>query len=65
MFMCVSISFLDFSGDRCEVSKNDCEAQKCEGGGVCVDGIGAYYCDCSAETRKTGDNCNKGEPLQK
>ena len=31
---------LDFIGDSCDVSTNDCAGVTCLGGGVCVDGIG-------------------------
>ena len=30
----------DFSGPMCEVSVDDCAGVVCQGGGVCVDGIG-------------------------
>jgi Mg-chelatase subunit ChlD len=37
--------------------RNECEPNPCEGGGVCVDGIGGYRCICPGG--RTGKNCER------
>lgn len=36
-----------FIGSRCEIDRNDCESQPCLNGGICIDEIGTFKCNCS------------------
>lgn len=45
-----------FTGSRCEVDKDDCQSQPCQNGGKCIDGMGAFQCDCS-DTGYEGTAC--------
>jgi hypothetical protein len=44
-----------FEGDFCETNIDDCAGQACLNGGLCVDGIASYACQC--EGGYTGPNC--------
>ncbi|KAL5971960.1 hypothetical protein TSMEX_000351, partial [Taenia solium] len=35
-----------WGGDDCSKNLDDCEYNKCQNGGVCIDQIGGYTCDC-------------------
>lgn len=59
-----------FEGDRCETDKNDCESEPCLNGGACIDGVGAFQCDCT-DTGYVGpvcqnniDECSTSNPCQ-
>lgn len=41
--------FLGFSGLNCEVNVDDCPGHKCMNGGICVDGVNTYNCQCPPE----------------
>lgn len=51
-------SMPDFVGERCQTSFDDCAAVSCPGGGICVDGVSQYFCECPAGM--VGPDCNKG-----
>lgn len=42
---------------------DDCARRPCENGGVCIDGINAYTCQCPLEYY--GDQCQYGEYANK
>ncbi|KAJ8412621.1 hypothetical protein AAFF_G00129570 [Aldrovandia affinis] len=35
-----------FTGLMCEEDVNECEREECENGGICVNTVGAFYCNC-------------------
>lgn len=43
------LSVLGFSGLNCEVNVDDCPGHKCMNGGICVDGVNTYNCQCQPE----------------
>lgn len=49
---------LGFEGKYCEININDCISSSggspCKNGGVCIDGIGRYDCNCSGTGNYTG-----------
>lgn len=45
-----------FVGVKCEVNLNECQTNPCKNGGVCVDGVANYTCDCT-HTGYMGNNC--------
>ena len=38
---------------------NECEGVICQNGGVCLDGINSFYCNCT--TGYDGTNCENGK----
>uniref|UniRef100_A0A672MX80 Neurogenic locus notch homolog protein 2-like n=1 Tax=Sinocyclocheilus grahami TaxID=75366 RepID=A0A672MX80_SINGR len=56
-FLCHIISFLrlGFRGHNCEENVDDCPGHKCMNGGICVDGVNTYNCQCLPEW--TGQYC--------
>ncbi|XP_050730772.1 protein crumbs-like isoform X2 [Eriocheir sinensis] len=45
-----------YSGEHCEVNDNDCASQPCWNGGLCIDGINDFSCNCDG-TGYVGDVC--------
>lgn len=46
-----------FEGHNCENNVDDCPGHKCMNGGICVDGVNTYNCQCPPEwTGMTGFN---------
>lgn len=45
----LSLSFLGFEGHNCENNVDDCPGHKCMNGGICVDGVNTYNCQCPPE----------------
>lgn len=49
-------------GPRCETNRDECSIEirngepACANGGVCIDGINEFSCDCKG-TGYTGENC--------
>ena len=43
----LAITSAGAAGSLCETKPDDCAENKCQNGGVCVDGIESYTCDCS------------------
>lgn len=43
-----------FTGEHCEHNIDDCPGHGCQNGGVCVDGVNTYNCQCPPHY--TGDN---------
>lgn len=35
-----------YVGEHCELDYNDCEENKCQNGGQCIDAINGYTCVC-------------------
>lgn len=35
-----------FTGEHCEHNIDDCPGHSCQNGGVCVDGVNTYNCQC-------------------
>ncbi|CAD5214217.1 unnamed protein product [Bursaphelenchus okinawaensis] len=35
-----------FSGTNCTTNTDDCQSHQCQNGGLCVDGLGKYECNC-------------------
>lgn len=51
-FKCFSPFFLSlsgFEGHNCENNVDDCPGHKCMNGGICVDGVNTYNCQCPPE----------------
>lgn len=46
---------LSFSGNFCEVNKDDCNGVQCPENQICKDLVGGYECGCPHG--KTGDTC--------
>lgn len=46
---------MSFVGRACEINVNDCSVDPCENGGVCVDIVDGYMCNC--EPGYTGKRC--------
>lgn len=44
-----------FRGHNCEENVDDCPGHKCMNGGICVDGVNTYNCQCPPEW--TGKYC--------
>uniref|UniRef100_A0A8C2EQH2 Notch receptor 3 n=1 Tax=Cyprinus carpio TaxID=7962 RepID=A0A8C2EQH2_CYPCA len=40
---------LSFKGHNCEENVDDCPGNKCMNGGICVDGVNTYNCQCLPE----------------
>lgn len=38
-----------FEGHNCENNVDDCPGHKCMNGGICVDGVNTYNCQCPPE----------------
>jgi hypothetical protein len=61
-YQCVpecAVGFADDDGiaaNGCETNIDDCTADACANGGVCIDGVDGYSCDCSG-TGYTGGSC--------
>ncbi|XP_038063463.1 protein crumbs-like isoform X2 [Patiria miniata] len=47
-----------FSGDNCAININECAVHQCLNGGLCIDGIADYTCNCTG-TGYTGDRCSE------
>lgn len=47
-----------FNGLHCEHNIDDCPGHNCQNGGVCVDGVNTYNCQCPPHY--TGDNFATG-----
>lgn len=45
-----------YTGNRCQTNIDDCAAMPCLNGGMCLDRVASYECDCSG-TGYTGDTC--------
>lgn len=45
-----------YTGSKCEINIDECHSAPCKNGGICVDGINNYTCECS-HTGYTGTNC--------
>ena len=53
-----------FKGDLCELNKDECEKDMCNGadvGGKCVDTIGSFKCECNPGF--VGDTCSEVQTL--
>lgn len=48
-------SILYIQGQTCQTNIEECFSMPCQNGGVCIDLINGYHCNCSAEF--TGANC--------
>lgn len=49
-FLChISFLLLGFRGHNCEENVDDCPGHKCMNGGICVDGVNTYNCQCPPE----------------
>ena len=46
----------DNPANGCELNIDDCDADSCQNGGVCTDGVDSFTCDCSG-TGYTGQFC--------
>ena len=46
-----------FEGENCETNKDDCTPTSCQNGGVCIDKINSFECNCE-NTGYTGLICN-------
>lgn len=44
-----SPSVSGFEGHNCENNVDDCPGHKCMNGGICVDGVNTYNCQCPPE----------------
>lgn len=45
----LSPSVPGFEGHNCENNVDDCPGHKCMNGGICVDGVNTYNCQCPPE----------------
>lgn len=53
-----------FTGEHCEHNIDDCPGHSCQNGGVCVDGVNTYNCQCPPHY--TGDSLQpKSKRLQR
>ena len=50
-----------FTGSNCEINIDECVNSSCQNGGVCLDGIGGYMCNCPSQT--AGEHCEIFCPL--
>jgi hypothetical protein len=46
----------DIPANGCETNVDDCASNACENGGVCIDGVDSYSCDCTG-TGFSGTRC--------
>lgn len=37
------------TGARCQVNENDCASMPCLNGGLCIDKVNGFYCNCTEE----------------
>lgn len=46
----ISLSFpAGFNGTNCEHNIDDCPGHQCANGGICMDGVNTYNCQCPPE----------------
>lgn len=36
-------------GARCQVNENDCASMPCSNGGLCIDKVNGFYCNCTED----------------
>ncbi|XP_077865931.1 uncharacterized protein LOC100375718 [Saccoglossus kowalevskii] len=52
----VCICQAGFAGGQCEIDIYECYSDPCQNGGVCLDGVFSYTCDCT-DTGYEGEHC--------
>ena len=50
-------TFTGYSGEKCEINKDDCMDVQCGDHGTCIDGLDTYSCQC--DPGYTGALCDK------
>jgi len=46
-----------FAGKNCQIDIDECLSQPCQNGGICIDRVNGYICNCTRDFM--GDNCER------